>query len=213
MKDFDFEDLKQISLICIILASKLLENQSKGIEMKKLASAVSSNYAKDELYILTLLNYDLKNFTCYDILTDVLLCGFLFNNEYFSIKKMHSIYGEIFNILYIFSENKYYIDMTHKEIVMSIIGFIRETLGLVPFNKNVQNVFMSEYVNIHNYLNCLNKFKRCFKVKVENNKSRKNSYSESTDTNSDNPDNTSEKSQENKTFGNKFVNNSIQKDN
>ena len=37
MLAFDFEDLKQISQICIILASKLQENQIKGIELKKIA--------------------------------------------------------------------------------------------------------------------------------------------------------------------------------
>ena len=214
MKAFDFEDLRQISLICIILASKLLENQEKGIKIKKLSSAVSSNYAKDELYILTLLKYDLKTFTCYDILTDALNCGFLFNDEQFSIRKMNSIYEEIYNILYLFSESKYYIDMTHKEIAMSIIGFIRETLGLVAFNKNFQNIFMNKYVNIHNYLSCLNKFKRCFKLKVENeNRSRKNSYSESTDSNSDNSDIPSEKLSGKEKSVKTNVNNSIKKDN
>ena len=92
----------------------------------------------------------------------ILHCGFLFNDEDFSIGKMHSIYGEIENILYLFSESKYYIDMTHKEVAMAIIGFVREMLGLISFSKNIQNVFMHEYVDIHNYVNCLNKLRKCF---------------------------------------------------
>ena len=207
MLGFDLEAIKQIYQICIILACKLIENQSKVIEIKKLARIISTNYAKDELYLLTLLNYDLKVFTSYDILIDILNCGFLFDDEEFSIRKIHSIYNEIENILYLFSESKYYIDMTQKEIAMTIIGFIRETLGLVPFSKNIQNVFMHEYVDIYNYINCLNKLRKCFKLKVEGNNKRKNSSDSTADSNSDiNSDNISEKIPENKTLGNRNFN-------
>ena len=207
MLGFDLEAVKQIYQICIILASKLIENQSKVIEIKKLAQIISTNYAKDELYLLTLLNYDLKVFTCYDILIDILNCGFIFNDEDFSVRKMHSIYSEIENILYLFSESKYYIDMTQKEIAMTIIGFIRETLGLVPFSKNIQNVFMHEYVDIYNYINCLNKLRKCFKLKVEGNNKRKNSSDSTADSNSDiNSDNISEKIPENENLGNRNFN-------
>ena len=217
---FDIEDLKQISLICLILACKFLENQSKAIEIKKLASCVSVNYAKDELYLINLLNYDLHSFTCYDILMDALNCGFLFNDEKFSIRNMHSIYKEIENILYLFSESKYYIDMTHKEIAIAIIGLVRETLGLTAFSKFIQIVFMNEFVDIHNYLTCLNKIRKIFKIKVDNNnnnskhKSHNNNHSDSnTDANSDtNSDNTPENSSINNiNDGNKIVNNSIKK--
>jgi hypothetical protein len=214
MLGFDLEAVKQIYQICIILASKLIENQSKVIEIKKLARIISTNYAKDELYLLTLLNYDLKVFTCYDILIDILNCGFIFNDEDFSVRKMHSIYSEIENILYLFSESKYYIDMTHKEIAMAIMGFIRETLGLVAFSNNIQNMFMHEYVDIHNYVNCLNKLRKCFKLKVEDNNKRKNSSDSTADSNSDiNSDNASEKIPENKNLGNRNFNSSKKKDN
>ena len=128
---------------------------------------------------------------------DILNCGFIFNDEDFSVRKMHSIYSEIENILYLFSESKYYIDMTHKEIAMAIIGFIRETLGVISFSNNIQNIFMHEFVDIHNYVNCLNKLRKCFKLKIEDKNKRKNSDS-TTDSNSDiNSDNTSEKISEN----------------
>ena len=215
---FDIEDLKQISLICLILACKFLENQSKAIEIKKLASCVSVNYAKDELYLINLLNYDLHSFTCYDILMDALNCGFLFDDEKFSIRNMHSIYGEIENILYLFSESKYYIDMTHKEIAMAIIGLVRETLGLTAFSKFIQIVYMNEFVDIYNYSSCLNRLRKIFKIKVDNNnnnsklKSHNNNHSDSnTDTNSDNnSDNISENNSiNNSNDGNKVMNNSI----
>ena len=219
MLAFDLDDLKQISQICIILASKLQENQIKGMELKKIAQVVSINYAKDELYLLALLNHDLFVFTSYDILMDIIQCGFFFNDEEFSIKKMNSIYGEIKNILYLFSESKFYIEMTHKEVAMAIIGFIRETLGLAAFNKNIQTVFMNEYnIYTHNYLTCLNKLRKCFKFKVDHhstNINNNNNHSDSnTDSNSDNnSDNISENNSKlinnnNNNFG-KTVNNSI----
>jgi hypothetical protein len=102
MLGFDLEAVKQIYQICIILASKLIENQSKVIEIKKLAQIISTNYAKDELYLLTLLNYDLKVFTSYDILIDILNCGFLFDDEEFSIRKIHSIYKNMSTLFFSF---------------------------------------------------------------------------------------------------------------
>ena len=210
MKGFDIEALKQIFQICIILACKYLENQSKAIEIKKLSGAVSSNYAKDELFLLKLLNYDLHVFTSYDILMEILYCGFLFNDENFSLKKMNSIFNEIENILFLFAESKFYIDMTHKEVAIAIMGFVRETLGLAPFNKNIRIVFMNEYVDIHNYLSCLNKLKKCFKLKIDNHQNINNSHSDSnTDSNSDNnSDNKSEiNSDNNDNLGNRIVNN------
>ena len=219
MMAFDKDALKQTSQICIIIACKLQENQSKGMKIKKLASAASVNYAKDELFVMNLLNHDLHTFTSYDILLDIMNCGFLFNNEIFSEKKMNSIYGKIENILYLFSESKFYIDMTNKERAIAIIGFIREILGLTAFSKSIQIVFMKEYGEIHNYLNCLSKLRKCFKLKVDNN-ANNNSSDSNTEANSDNnSDNASEndlsdnkKSKKNKTK-NHIDNNSIKKDN
>ena len=220
MLAFDLEALKQISQICIILASKLQENQIKGMGLKKISSGVSTNYAKDEKYLLSLLNYDLFVFTSYDILMDILKCGFLFDDEEFSIKKMHSIYGEIENILYLFAESKFYIDMTHKEVAMAILGFVRETLGLIAFNNNVQTVFMNEYIDTHNYISCLNKLRKCFKFKdVDKTKNNNHNHSDSnTDSNSDNnSDGISEKNSDYNNNSNnlkiKNVNNSIKNHN
>ena len=107
--------------------------------------------------------------------------------------------------------------MTHKEIAMAIIGLVRETLGLTAFSKFIQIVYMNEFVDIHNYLTCLNKIRKIFKIKVDNNnnskhKSHNNNHSDSnTDTNSDNnSDNISENNSiNNSNDGNKVMNNSI----
>ena len=104
----------------------------------------------------------MHSFTCYDILMNALNCGFLFDDEKSSLRNMHSIYGEIENILYLFLESKYYIDMTHKKIAMAIIGLVKETLGLIAFSKFIQIVYMNEFVDIHNYLTCLNKIRKIF---------------------------------------------------
>lgn len=200
MMDFDEVDLNQIYQLCIILASKFQENGVKGMEIKNIICKISNNYSKDELYLLQLLNYDLHIYTSYDILMDILHTGFLFNNENFCMRKMHSVYGKIENMLYLFAESKHYIDWTHKERALAIIGFIRETLGLVAFSKNVQLICMHEFSHIHNYLNCLNRVKKCFKF-CEDNKSNDNSSNHSdsiTDANSDNnSDNVSESNSDN----------------
>ena len=220
MSAFEKEDLNQISLICIIISCKLQENQSKAIEIKKLTKAVSVNYAEDEAYLLSLLNYDLYRFTSYDILMEILNCGFLFSDEHFSTKKMESFYREIEKILYLFSESKFYIDMTHKEIAMAIIGLIREKMGFIAFNKNIQIVFMNQFEDIHNYLSCLHRIGKCFKFNIDKNKNNtsNNNHSDSnTDTNSDgNSDNTSEKNEKSKnnlSIDEKSVSNSQKRDN
>lgn len=195
MMDFDEVDLNQIYQLCIILASKFQENGVKGMEIKNIIYKGSNNYSKDELYLLQLLNYDLHAYTSYDILMDILHTGFLFNNENFCMKKMHSVYGKMENMLYMFAESKHYIDWTHKERALAIIGFIRETLGLVAFSKNVQIVCMHEFTDIHNYLNCLNRVKKCFKFKedTQKNDNCSNHSDSNTDANSDNnSDNVSE---------------------
>ena len=195
MVAFDTKALNRIYKICIILAAKFLEMHTKGTEIKRLAGSISTNYAKDELYILSLINYDLATFTSYDILNDLFHCGFLFNNEKFQIRKMHSIYDEIENILYLFSESKNYIEMTHKEIAIAIIGLIRETLGLTAFSKNIQSLCINDYLDIHYYLVALNRFKKCFKfIEIHNSQNCNNINSDSSnteDTNSDHNNNES----------------------
>lgn len=169
MISFDFEALKQISKICIILASKFQENGQKYMEVKNFGGMMHNNYLKDELYLLQLLDYDLHVFTCYDILMDILHCGFLFHWENFSVVRMKAIYEKADNILYMFSESKYYIDMTHKEIALSIIGLIRDILGLEAYNNVIKYVFINDQNNFKKYIDYFNKLKRIFIIKETNN--------------------------------------------
>ena len=185
MSAFDMEDLLQIAKFCIVLAVKFQESQIKGIEIKKnLGLCSSNNYSKDELYLLQLLDYNLYVNTSFDIMMDIMHTGFLFSCEKFSLKKMNLIYKKMENMLYFFSGTKFYIDMTHKEIALSIIGFIRETLGLIPYDKIMKSVFMNECTNIQNYSLCLQKVKKFFKIKEDENQNNNHSDS-NTDANSD----------------------------
>ena len=174
MISFDFEALKQICQFCIILASKFQETAIKGFEIKRFVGGSSENYSKDELYLLQLLDYDLHSFTCYDILMDILHCGFLFNGEKFSINKMKAIYEKIENMLYMFSESNYYIDMSHKEIAMAMVGLTREILGLEAYNNNIKYIFINDPSNIQNYIIYLNKLKKCFVIKENRNRNNNN---------------------------------------
>ena len=179
MISFNLNALIQISQFCILLSAKYQEDGAKVLEVQNtISKKISNNYPKDELYLLKLLDYDLNTITAYDILTDIMTCGFLFEDENFSEKKMHIIYNKIIDMLYLFCESKFYIDMTPKEIALSIIGLIRKSLGLEAFNENRFKTvfFINEATDEKLYMNCLNKLKKCFKIKVDD--SRKKSVNE-----------------------------------
>ena len=197
---FELDTINQICDLCLILSAKLNEKADKALEVKHfLCGNIKSNYMADEIFLIKkLLNYDLIKITSYDILVDILKCGFIFNDEEFLDKKMYTIYDRIENMLFLFSESKHWISMTPKEIAMGIVGWARDYLGLVPFSKNIQTVFIKEIYNIHNFIKCFNKIKKCFKIKEgknddginkcgNNNTSNNNNHSDSTkDSNSDN---------------------------
>lgn len=187
MSAFDMDDLHQITKFCIVLAVKFQESQVKTLEIKEnLGLCSSNNYSKDELYLFQLLDYNLYVNTSFDIMMDIMQTGFLFSNEKFSLKKMNLIYKKMENMLYFFSGTKFYIDMTHKEIAISIIGLIRETLGLAPYNLIMKSIFMSECSNIQSYFLFLQKLKKFFTIKDDENQNQNNNHSDSnTDVNSD----------------------------
>ena len=178
------------------------------MQVKKLSMKTSTNYAQDELFLLRLLDYKLHTFTCYDILVDMLNAGFLFNDEDFSIKKMDLIYDKIESMLYLFSESKYYIDWTHKEIALATIGLIRESFGLPAFSKNIKSVFMNEFMDIYNYSSCLNRLRKCFKfLENDKNKNAINNHSDSTtESNSDNGSDISDYNLKNKSLDKNIIN-------
>ena len=190
LSNFETNILNQILDLCLILSAKLNENMNKAMEVKHyLCGSSKKNYISDEFFMLKkLLNYDLIKITSYDILMDILKYGFIFNDEDFQIKKMNSVYDKIEDMLYLFSESKNWITMSPKEIAMGIIGWARDYLGLVPFSKNIQTVFLNEVDDVHNYLKCLNKIKKCFKIKEvknDNNNNANNSISNHSDSTKD----------------------------
>ena len=170
LSSFDLKDLQQICQFCILLASKFHEPQMKYLKIKSNLH-LTNNFSEDELYLLQLLEYDLLTHTSYDILIDIMHTGFLFKDEKFSLSKMNLLYEKMENLLYFFSETKYYIDMTGKEIALSFIGLIREILGLVPYNKILKNTFMIEQSDEQKYCCCLKKLRKCIKIKDKNSNS------------------------------------------
>ena len=170
---FNMVDFTQTALLCVVLAAKFQDDHKNAFNVK-LSLGPSNNYTKDELYVLQLLNYDLYAITSYDIVMDIMHTGFLFNDEIFSLNKMNVIYGKIEKMLYFFSEKKYYIEMTPIEIALAVIGFIREALGLVPYNTILQQIFMTQYNDLKSYSDCLFLFKKCFQIQEEINHNNNN---------------------------------------
>lgn len=159
--------LYQISLFCIILASKFIENSAKALEVQStLKDKVSKNYLIDEVFVLKLLDYDLNIYTSYDIFMDILYCGFIFENEDINYKQINLIYYNIQKILYTFSESNSYIDMTPKQIAISMMAFSRELMNLHPFTSNIQKIFMINKKNENLYIQGLKIIKK--KIKIEN---------------------------------------------
>ena len=88
INSFNKNTLSQISIFCIILATKFNENSLKALEVQSnLRENLSKNYMEDEIYVMKLLNYDLNVYTSYDILMDIMIYGFIFENETFNYKK------------------------------------------------------------------------------------------------------------------------------
>lgn len=146
------ETIEQIQIFCIILASKTFENFDKNFEIKqKLDNKISKkNFFMDEMYILSLLDFKINPITAYDYLKDILNSGFIFQNESANInsKKMNLIYSTAEQILFTFSENNLYLDLTPKQMAIGIVAFSRKLLNLEPFSPLFKEVFIYEdYIN------------------------------------------------------------------
>ena len=177
MNSFNKETLLQISTFCIILASKFNEIAPKSLEVQStLKNKASKNYKVDEIYILKLLDYDLNQNTAYDLLSEMLNCGLVFEDEVFDYKKFDEVYSMILKILYIFSENNSYLDLNNYQIAVSIIGFIRELLGLEPFSKRIIELFFNDPENVReeHLKTGLMKIKKLFRIneKAKNEKNK-----------------------------------------
>jgi hypothetical protein len=170
---FHPESILEISFFCVILAAKFNEETPKAIHIQKLLkNKISKNYLEDEKYVLHLLNYKLNMITPYDVLMDILHSGFIFEGEDFNYEKMCYIYSNLENILYVFSQNNSYIDMSQKQIAVSIIAFARELLGLNPLNDALKEIFCINENNEQDYILGMNIIKKHIKIekRIKNNK-------------------------------------------
>lgn len=168
ISNFNPKTLFQISIFCLILATKYNEKTSTATHVQNaLKKDISKNYTVDEIYVLQLLNYDLNIYTSYDILIDIMHCGFIFNGENFNYKKLNYIYYYLEKMLYIFSEINTYIDLTSKQIALSVVGFARELLDLKPFSDTIKSIFLINQMNEEYYISGLNMIKKRIKIEGE----------------------------------------------
>ena len=173
LTSFQYEEILLIANFCIIIAAKFSEDGCKGFEIEKeYRKTISSNYHSDEIYIVKLLDYHLNLITSYQILIMMMRIGFIFEDENFNRKKMNCVYNQMEKMLYAFVESKNYIEMTPKEIAMGIIGFARESLGLIAYDEKVRLAygFNDSECKISFYLNGLSKITMCLKLKNEKKK-------------------------------------------
>ena len=105
---------------------------------------------------------------------DVLHSGFIFEGEEFNPNKMSYIYSNLENILYIFSGVNSYIDMTPKQVAISIVGFARELLGLNSYSCTFKKVFMIEQSHENDYVSGLEIIKKKIKIEGKFNNSKGN---------------------------------------
>lgn len=170
---FNPKTLFQISLICLLLAVKFNEQTMKAQEFHSLVKHnIPKNYLADEIYILQLLDYKLNIITPYDILKDILNCGFVFEGENYDCIKMNYVYCKLETILFIFSETNSYIGMTSKQIAISFIGFARELMNLTPYNNMFKKIFLINPQNEQSYISGLKTIKK--KIIIEDNINNQN---------------------------------------
>jgi hypothetical protein len=162
--------LKRVSLLCIILASKFLEDKQKAYEVQSTYKKnYQNNYSLDEIYILKLLDYKLNIFTTYDIIVDILNCGFILDGEKYDQKKLKFISKNLITILFTLTESNSYVNMTPKKIAISLIGFARDYLDLTPFVDGIKSLYMIDERNEQDYVKGMNSIKKKVKIEIKEN--------------------------------------------
>ena len=167
---FNYDEIKGISVFCIILASKFYETSCVGMQIENdYKGRLSSNYKSDEVYILQLLDYKLNIVTVYDILNQIKSVGFVFQRENLPQKKVNVLYSQVDKMVMAFIENKSFIDFTPKQVAFAIIGFLRGTFNLESFSLPLKLVYNLNTNNFDDlYLDGFNRIKNCFRIKKEN---------------------------------------------
>lgn len=169
---FNYDEIKGISVFCIILASKFYETSYVGMQIENdYKSKLSSNYKSDEIYILQLLDYKLNIVTVYDILNQIKSVGFVFQAENFPHKKLNMLYNQVDKMAMAFIDNKSFIDHTPKQIAFAIIGFLRNSFNLESFSLPLKLIFNLNIKNFdQEYMDGYNKIKNCFRIKQQQRK-------------------------------------------
>lgn len=169
---FNYDEIKGISVFCIILASKFYETSYVGMQIENdYKSKLSSNYKSDEIYILQLLDYKLNIVTVYDILNQIKSVGFVFQAENFPHKKLNMLYNQVDKMAMAFIDNKSFIDYTPKQIAFAIIGFLRNSFNLESFSLPLKLIFNLNIKNFdQEYMDGYNKIKNCFRIKQQQRK-------------------------------------------
>ena len=167
---FNYDEIKGVSLFCLILASKFYETSCVGMQIENdYKDKLSSNYKSDEIYILQLLDYKLNIVTVYDILNQIKSVGFVFQRENLPQKKVNVLYSQVDKMVMAFIENKSFIDFTPKQVAFAIIGFLRGTFNLESFSLPLKLVYNLNTNNFDDlYLDGFNRIKNCFRIKKEN---------------------------------------------
>lgn len=126
-----FNELELISKLCLILAAKYADDGLKAYRLEKAyRSELSSHYQDDEMFIVKLLDYKLNLFTTYDFLSQLMMCGIIFNNETNDVKKVDFMYNTVIKIALLFIESNLFLELSQSKIAFGIVGFTRKLLGL-----------------------------------------------------------------------------------
>lgn len=207
IKIFIKDYLEDIIFFCLILASKFYENFSKNEEVRQ--KIKKKNIFSDEIYILSLLDFELNNLTAHEYIKEILNFGFVFEGESIvNEKKLKNIYLLVEKIAYIFTENNLYIDMTPYQIAIGVIAIARKLLGLEPFSELFKRVFISNNNNRNN--NYVNN-NRINNFIFDNNLISNNSSSSNSSNNSSNFDSSNEEEESDSTEVNNTINESKNK--
>ena len=165
-KIVSFDGIELISKFCLIIAAKFSENGEKAVSIEKTyKNEISTNYINDEVYILQLLNYELKLPTLYDSIISILQKGFIFDNESVTPKKLSYAYDAALQTLFHLIDNRIVIDLPMKQVVIAIIAFSRELVGLEAFSHVLIVSNSIEESELESYKEALRKVKQCFKLK------------------------------------------------
>lgn len=207
------ENLEEIIFFCVILASKFYENITKNNEIKR---KINNYYMKkdilsDEMYILSVLNYEMNPLTVFDFIKDILTVGFVFEGENYdnNEKKFNGIYFLVEKMVYLFTENNLFIEMTPYQVAIGVIAVARKLLNLEPFSEIFKRVFI--HSNNNNNRNRINYYVNNSKGNFNNNNSKNYNIESNNNSSSNNSISNSESSNEedSETDSTEITNNNI----